>query len=58
MFDTPPLKNGDEVVEISSPVKDDRGSTYRKVRTKDGLEAWVDAEDLVPCEEWENCRRK
>ena len=53
MFDTPPLKNGDEVVEISSPVKDDRGSTYRKVRTKDGLEAWVDAEDLVPCEEWE-----
>jgi hypothetical protein len=52
MFDTPPLKNGDEVVEISSPVKD-RGSTYRKVRTKDGREAWVDGADLVPCEEWE-----
>jgi len=47
MFDTPPLKYGDEVVEIES-VKG-----YRKVRTKDGREAWVDAEDLIPCEEWE-----
>jgi hypothetical protein len=50
-FDTPPLKNGEEVIDITDPDSKQKG--YRKVRTKDGREGWVDMQDVVPCEEWE-----